>query len=237
MYGKMTMMAAIVLTAACAYGQGEGGIAVWGDANNGQTVTVRRGHNPGAVGGMSYAYSGGSAIDKLSSQRSYWIYSGQLPARFEIVDLTDEQLAATKSIMKEARAARQTMQQETYKAYRETKDRSVWQTQQKKMVEMTKTYQVRLEDILTEEQKALLAKIDVISTKKREGDAKINEVMLLARTQNADNAQASLEKILTPEQKKKLDELMKPRAFNRKARKLPAKPAGGPVQGDPGEMF
>ena len=164
----------------------------------------------GTAGGQSIGYGdNASKLDMLSDSDS-WIYTGQVPRSYKLLNLTDEQTKAVQALMTEARNAWQDLQKKTQEEFRTTRDHTVFQNMQGKMEDLKKTYQIRIGDVLTLEQKDLLAKLQAILKERQD---KINELYQEVNTKVQElrkNYDDKLGGILTPEQLKQLDDLIKP---------------------------
>jgi len=169
------------------------------------------------------AYRG--TLDRLNTNTSGWVYSGRLPEVYKLAGLTDEQRTSMEALCKEARDKMMQMNKEV--AYRTNHDPKFWQEQSAKIQALMKEYEEKIQDILTDEQKATLKKIqDLI----KEQQDKSNEIYQEAHKKVMEmkkQYEVKLGEELTPEQKKALDELMNPKP-------VPPAPVGG--QGKPGEV-
>ena len=165
-------------------------------------------NGPGGAQGIAYG-ANPSKLDMLADVDS-WIYTGQVPRVYKILNLTEEQSKAIEALMAEAKNAWQEMQKKAQETFRETKDPAAFKDVQTKMEELKKTYQTRIGDVLTQEQKDLLAKIQAVIKERQD---QINAIYQEANTKVQELRAAFDEKlagVLTPEQLKLLDELMKP---------------------------
>jgi hypothetical protein len=164
----------------------------------------------GTAGGMNVGYGQtASKLDMLGDSDS-WIYTGQLPRSYKMLNLTDEQTKAVEALMTEAKNAWQDMQKKTQEEFRTTRDHTVFQNMQGKIDELKKIYQTRIGDVLTQDQKDLLAKLQGILKERQD---KINELYQEVNTKVQELRVTFDEKlagILTPEQLKQLDDLIKP---------------------------
>ena len=182
--------------------------------NDGKDVKVV---HSGGPGGAKYAYwGGGKSIVDLLTPGGYTVWMGKLDPVYEMLELTDEQKAAMEKLAAELRDEVRKLQQETHKLFVEKRDYAAWTKQQEKIKELTATYDARMKELLTDEQRELVKKIQEIAEKKREMDAKIREVMNLAFTKNREDHEAALKKALTPEQMKRLEEATKAKPFTRR---------------------
>jgi len=156
-------------------------------------------------------YGAPSKLDMLADGDS-WVYTGQLPRAYKMLNLTDEQTKAIEALMTEAKNTWQEAQKKAQEDFRATRDHTVFQNMQAKVEELKKTYQTRIGDVLTQEQKDLLAKLQAILKERQD---KINELYQEVNTKVQELRKAFDEKlaeVLTPEQLKQLDDLMKPMA-------------------------
>jgi hypothetical protein len=185
-----------------------------GDPNTGGPAGPKgkrgdRGGWIGTAGGQSVAYANPSKLDMLADVDS-WIYTGQVPRVYKILNMTEEQNKAVEALMAEAKNAWQEMQKKAQETFRQTKDPAAFKDMQTQMEELKKTYQTRIGDVLTQEQKDLLAKIQAVIKERQD---QINAIYQEANTKVQELRAAFDEKlagVLTPEQLKLLDELMKP---------------------------
>ena len=191
----------------------------------------------GTAGGQSAVGYGvtPSKLDMLADGDS-WIYTGQVPRVYKLLSLTEEQDKAITALMTEAKNTWQEAQKKAQEDFRATRDHTVFQNMQGKVEEIKKTYQTRIGDVLTQEQKDLLAKLQAILKERQD---KINELYQDVNTKVQELRATFDEKlagILTPEQLKMLDDLMKPVAPKTeqgnpgvKGPIAPPAPAGGDV--------
>jgi len=248
-FGKLALAIMLVSAMGIAHAQGEAeGVLVIDDGNQ---VKVQRvgGHDARRhAAGFGYGFGGQGLLDQLTRRNTYWIYTGKLSPVYEILDLTDEQRAAMEKIAAEARDAHRKQQQETYKIFRENRDRNIWREMQEKTAELVKKYEARINELLTDEQREILKKLNELAEKKKETDAKIREVAGLAYAQNKANHEEKLKELLTEEQLEKLEKATKaamtaPRRGRRGGPKRdrggPQPPADGPGEAPQGgeEMF
>ena len=192
MFRKTAALAALLLFAAQAF-TGEG------DPNVG----------PGGATGNDGVYRPGK-IDRLAQGGNYWLYSGRVPMKYKLLNLTDEQDAAIEAVAKEAREAFMDMQKETRRIYKETRDASVYREQHKKTEELRLLYETRIKDLLTDEQKKLLEKIDELIAERQKEQQKIYQEMQEKIQKMREKFDAKLDEMLTPDQRAKLDELLAP---------------------------
>jgi len=246
---RIALAVVIVSAVGTARAQGEGGGVVVVDDGNQVKVQRVGGHEARKyAAGYGYGFGGQGLLDQLTYRNTFWIYTGKLSPVYEILDLTDEQRAAMEKIAAEARDAYRKQQQETYKLFRENRDRNIWREMQQKTTELTKKYEARMNELLTDEQREILKKLNELAEKKKETDAKIREVAGLAYAQNKANHEEKLKKLLTEEQLEKLEKAAKApvtpawrgrRGGPKRDRVGPQPPADGPGEAPQGgeEMF
>ena len=143
---------------------------------------------------------------------SSWLYSGRVPRRYLILGLTNEQKAKLEEICTNARdeyraASREMYGRERGKRLSAEQIRERSRKFNERREQMAKKYGDRMQDVLTDEQRAKCDQIDELMAKWREEDASIRKAMNLAMQQNRENYEQQLEGMLTDEQKAELKEL------------------------------
>jgi hypothetical protein len=169
-----------------------------------------------------------------------WIYSGRVPHAYRVLGLTEEQTAAVEELCTAARQEQREMSKTLYanRTPGQRMDPEQMRERHRKFNEMREEladrFGKRLRDVLTEEQRQTLAKIEEVIEGWREEDEKIRQVMALALQKNRENHEEELEELLTEEQLEALQELRTNRPDGRRGapRKGPPPPPRKP-QGDP----
>ena len=208
---RLIAVAGMMLAAACAFG----GIGIGQEGGRfTKVVSVNASGNRGSV------------LDRIDARQTSWswLYSGKAPLKYKLLDLTNEQHAAVEEITLEAKDAWRELQRGTMRSYKENKDRSVFKQQRERMRELRETYQTRMTDVLTEEQRDALKKIEELSAERQ---AKIAEIYKETQAKVKELRASYDEKLLgllTPEQKKCLKDLLNP---SRPPKRRQTDPGGG----------
>ncbi|MBN1807644.1 MAG: hypothetical protein JW909_01150 [Planctomycetes bacterium] len=185
-------------------------------AQNGGGNVVRK--SIGTDGSAEGVYRA-TKLDRIASG-SHWIYSGRTPVKYKMLNLTDEQSQAIDALVVEARDKIRELGEETRKLYQQTKDANVYKERAQKQQELQQTYETRILDVLTDDQKALLAKIEKLIEEQRSKIQEMYQELNKQMQKLREDYDKQLDGLLTPEQRKALDELLNPKPV--------VNPQGGP---------
>ncbi|HHN47061.1 MAG TPA: hypothetical protein ENN09_06425 [Planctomycetes bacterium] len=183
----------------------------------------RRGERPGRGAGVRDARGGGpesndgakytpSALDRLTAGGgANWVYMGRTPDRLKLLNLTTEQAAAIEQLCKEARDKVMEFNRESQQLFRQRdRDPNVFQERREKLNEITSNYETKINDLLTDEQKEMLVKIDELIKAQQDEIRKMYEEMNKKVAEVKSQYDKKLVEMLTPEQKALLEQLMTP---------------------------
>jgi hypothetical protein len=219
----------VLVAAAGAAGEAEPN----GDRGRGHGMRVSLGRRDGLVvmNGDGDGMSPLRMIGPVSNSAS-WVYSGRVPTVYRILGLTDEQSAALEKLCSAVRQEYRDMSKQLYAkgSPGQRPNPEQMRERHRKFGEMREElatrYTTRMHDVLTEEQRTLLAKIEDIGRRYHEEEKRIRDIMALATQQNRENHEDELVKALSEEQLAELKKLHDDRrnGWRGGIRKIPAQP-------------
>ncbi|MBA4386711.1 MAG: hypothetical protein C0404_01950 [Verrucomicrobia bacterium] len=179
--------------------------------------------------GQGGANSQPSPVQMLMWGGERMILSGSIPMMYKLLDLKDEQVKLLEEICKEAKEESAALWKDRPKDG-SADMRQFYQETTKKQDALLLKCVGRVDEVLTAEQRDLAKKIREVMTQKAEEEKKFQEEYASQIKKLQETYEKKLDTILTPEQKKKLEELAKsgPRPGGRSPVQVTPAPAPAP---------
>ena len=171
-----------------------------------------------------------SKLDALGAAKGSgrWLYTGKVPTVYLVLDLTGEQETALEELAAEGKKAYKSAQRELSARRRKIgrnreAHKAFGNEYRAKLEEIKETYATRMEDVLTPKQRETLRKIRTLTGAR-------NEKLSAARRRIVAEHDRRLVALLSPAQRKLLEETLKPANAARPGGKPGRQSTGGNVR-------